>query len=143
VCGGWQGLKNGVASGLAAGCAKLLLQPFDTVKTIQQVTPTFMGAHTYRSFRIGGRVLAVPRSLDLVLHASLRVSVCISLSCPDPCTCPQASQGSLSMVEAGRALVRAKGVGALYSGLGVTLVGSIPAVSVYFGVYQASKKALL
>lgn len=31
------GIRNGCASGLAAACAKLLLQPFDTVKTVQQV----------------------------------------------------------------------------------------------------------
>jgi hypothetical protein len=30
------GFKNGLASGLAAGCSKLLLAPFDTIKTIQQ-----------------------------------------------------------------------------------------------------------
>jgi hypothetical protein len=47
------------------------------------------------------------------------------------------------MVEAGRQLVARKGVGALYSGLGITLVGSIPAVSVYFGVYQYTKTTLL
>ncbi len=92
--GGWdtlvEGLKNGCASGLAAACAKILLQPFDTLKTLQQ-----------------------------------------------------ASKGSLGMVEAASDLVRRKGPGALYTGLGVTLVGSIPAVSVYFGVYQATKKAML
>lgn len=91
---GWatvvEGLKNGCASGMAAACAKLLLQPFDTVKTLQQ-----------------------------------------------------ANKGSLGMLEAAQDLVSRKGVSALYTGLGVTLVGSIPAVSVYFGVYQAVKKALL
>ena len=30
------GFKNSLASGLAAGCSKLLLAPFDTIKTIQQ-----------------------------------------------------------------------------------------------------------
>lgn len=92
--GGWDtvvaGLKNGCASGMAAACAKILLQPFDTLKTLQQ-----------------------------------------------------ASKGSLGMVEAAGDLVRRKGAGALYTGLGVTLVGSIPAVSIYFGVYQATKKAML
>ena len=92
--GGWEtvvaGLKNGCASGMAAACAKILLQPFDTLKTLQQ-----------------------------------------------------ASKGSLGMVEAAGDLVRRKGAGALYTGLGVTLVGSIPAVSIYFGVYQATKKAML
>ncbi len=30
------GFKNSLASGLAAGCSKLLLAPFDTIKTMQQ-----------------------------------------------------------------------------------------------------------
>ncbi len=30
------GLKNSIASGMAAACAKTLLAPFDTIKTIQQ-----------------------------------------------------------------------------------------------------------
>lgn len=94
VDAGWatiiEGLKNGCASGLAAACAKLLLQPFDTVKTLQQ-----------------------------------------------------ANKGSLGMFEAARDLAARRGVRSLYTGLGVTLVGSIPAVSIYFGVYQAVKKALL
>jgi len=54
----------------------------------------------------------------------------------------QATKGSLSMMECLNQLCGRKGVGALYSSLGVTLVGSIPAVSVYFGVYQYSKRTL-
>jgi hypothetical protein len=30
------GFKNSLASGLAAGCSKLILAPFDTIKTLQQ-----------------------------------------------------------------------------------------------------------
>ena len=30
------GLRNGCASGLATVCSKALLQPFDTIKTLQQ-----------------------------------------------------------------------------------------------------------
>jgi len=32
------GFKNSLASGLAAGCSKLLLAPFDTIKTMQQAS---------------------------------------------------------------------------------------------------------
>ena len=32
------GFKNSLASGLAAGCSKLLLAPFDTIKTLQQAS---------------------------------------------------------------------------------------------------------
>lgn len=31
-----EGVKNGLASGLAAACVKTVLQPFDTLKTVQQ-----------------------------------------------------------------------------------------------------------
>ena len=108
-----EGLKNGLASGLAAACAKVLLQPFDTVKTVQQV----------------GFIIYKP------IDKRVRW-----LKCYHPLL--QATKGSLGMIEAGQQLVARKGAGALYSGLGVTLVGSIPAVSVYFGVYQFSKKSL-
>lgn len=35
-----EGLKNGLASGLAAACVKTVLQPFDTMKTMQQFSTT-------------------------------------------------------------------------------------------------------
>jgi len=42
------GLKNGIASGLATACSKLLLQPFDTLKTVQQVKQVSMkGSHAF------------------------------------------------------------------------------------------------
>ncbi|CAN0539238.1 unnamed protein product, partial [Scytosiphon promiscuus] len=34
------GVKNGLASGLAAACVKTVLQPFDTLKTVQQFSTT-------------------------------------------------------------------------------------------------------
>lgn len=35
-----EGVKNGLASGLAAACVKTVLQPFDTMKTVQQFSTT-------------------------------------------------------------------------------------------------------
>ena len=37
------GLKNGIASGLAAAVVKGILQPFDTIKTVQQTEKMFYG----------------------------------------------------------------------------------------------------
>jgi solute carrier family 25 S-adenosylmethionine transporter 26 len=37
------GVKNGIASGLAAAVVKAILQPFDTIKTVQQTQKVFMG----------------------------------------------------------------------------------------------------
>eukprot|EP00566_Odontella_aurita_P010789 CAMPEP_0113528006 /NCGR_PEP_ID=MMETSP0015_2-20120614/1602_1 /TAXON_ID=2838 /ORGANISM="Odontella" /LENGTH=396 /DNA_ID=CAMNT_0000426485 /DNA_START=174 /DNA_END=1364 /DNA_ORIENTATION=+ /assembly_acc=CAM_ASM_000160 len=37
------GLKNALASGLAAACSKAILQPFDTLKTVQQQTRSVGG----------------------------------------------------------------------------------------------------
>lgn len=47
------GLRNGCASGLAAACAKLLLQPFDTVKTVQQVGPLWSATIVRRAWAYG------------------------------------------------------------------------------------------
>ncbi|CAM9371335.1 unnamed protein product [Hapterophycus canaliculatus] len=84
-----EGLKNGLASGLAAACVKTALQPFDTMKTVQQYSTTRM-----------------------------------------------------TLLQAGRNLLARGGVPELYQGLGVTLIGSMPAVGVYFGLYQFVKKQL-
>ncbi|CAM9813464.1 unnamed protein product [Ectocarpus fasciculatus] len=84
-----EGLKNGLASGLAAACVKTVLQPFDTMKTVQQFSTTRM-----------------------------------------------------TLLQAGRDLLARGGVPELYQGLGVTLVGSMPAVGVYFGLYQFVKNQL-
>ncbi|CAM9141643.1 unnamed protein product [Phaeothamnion confervicola] len=84
-----EGLKNGVASGLAAACVKALLQPFDAIKTVQQYSRTPM-----------------------------------------------------TLAQAARVLLARGGPRALYTGLGVSLVGSMPAVGVYFGIYQFCKRQL-
>ncbi|CAB1119979.1 unnamed protein product [Ectocarpus sp. CCAP 1310/34] len=84
-----EGLKNGLASGLAAACVKTVLQPFDTMKTVQQFSTTRM-----------------------------------------------------TLLQAGRDLLARGGVPELYQGLGVTLVGSMPAVGVYFGLYQFVKNQM-
>jgi Mitochondrial carrier protein len=77
-----EGIKQGLASGLASCCVKTLLQPLDTIKTVQQF-----------------------------------------------------STQSLSFFEAGRLLLARSGVPALYSGLGVTLLGAAPSMAIYFGIY--------
>jgi Mitochondrial carrier protein len=76
------GIKQGIASGLASCCVKTLLQPLDTIKTVQQF-----------------------------------------------------STHSMNFFEAGRLLLARSGVTALYSGLGVTLLGAAPSMAIYFGIY--------
>lgn len=83
------GLKNGLASGLAAAVVKTALQPFDTMKTVQQ-------------------------------YSKIR----------------------MTLIQAGRELLARGGIAELYQGLGVTLVGSMPSVGVYFGLYQFVKKQI-
>lgn len=82
-----EGLKNGCASGLAAGCVKAVMQPFDSMKTLQQF-----------------------------------------------------SANKMNLLQAGDILLKRGGIPALYSGLGVTLVGSMPSVGIYFGIYQYCKR---
>jgi hypothetical protein len=87
-----EGLLNSLASGLAAGCAKKLLAPFDTIKTVQQ-------QHT--------------------------------------------GQNSLGLWEAATQICARKGgASQLYAGLGVSVVGSMPSVGLYFGVYSYCKRTL-
>lgn len=81
------GLKNGLASAGAAACVKILLQPIDAIKTVQQ----------YESQNVS--VLAAFRQLYQR--------------------------------------------GQLYAGLGVTVIGSMPSVALYFGVYSYCKQRLL
>ena len=86
------GLKNTLASGLAAACSKTLLAPFDTIKTVQQ--------HTQ-------------------------------------------STSSISLLQASKIVTsRPGGVLNLYAGLGVSALGSMPSVGLYFGVYSYCKRMI-
>lgn len=86
----WEGLKNGLASALAAATSKTLLAPFDTIKTMQQQS-----------------------------KEPLRVFEAARMICSRP-------QGFLE----------------LYAGLGVAVIGAMPSVALYFGVYSYSKRVL-
>lgn len=89
----WQsGVKNSLASALAAASSKLLLAPLDTIKTLQQ--------HQ----RLSG-------------HASLTL-----------------------LGAARQILSRPGGFSELYAGIGVAMVGSMPSVGLYFGIYSFCKK---
>lgn len=83
------GIKDGLASGLAAAVVKIILQPLDTIKTVQQA-----------------------QKLGL-----------------DPFT-------------AIRKVVERGGLGGLWAGVTVTVLGSSPSVAVYFGAYSSCKKYL-
>lgn len=87
------GVKNSIASGMAAACSKALLAPFDTIKTVQQ-----QGIN-------GGKALGVVEAAGVVMS-------------------------------------RPKGFIELYAGLGVSAVGAMPSVGLYFGVYSYSKEKL-
>jgi solute carrier family 25 (mitochondrial S-adenosylmethionine transporter), member 26 len=81
------GLKNGLASAGAAACVKILLQPIDAIKTVQQY-----------------------------------------------------ERHSVSILNAFRQLYARR---QLYAGLGVTVIGSMPSVALYFGVYSYCKQRFL
>lgn len=91
------GIKNFVASGLAAACSKTLLQPLDTIKTMQQ--------HARTSIIDGNKALSLGEAAKLVMK-------------------------------------RPNGFLELYAGLGVSALGSMPSVGLYFGVYSYSKEKL-
>jgi len=48
----------------------------------------------------------------------------------------------MTLLQAGRDLLARGGVPELYQGLGGTLIGSMPAGGVYFGLYQFVKKQM-
>lgn len=83
------GVKDGLASGLAAAVVKVILQPLDTIKTVQQ-----------------------------------------------------AQKLGLDPITAIRKVVERSGVGGLWAGVTVTVLGSSPSVAVYFGAYSSCKKYL-
>lgn len=86
-----EGFKNAVASGLAAACCKIVLAPFDTLKTVQQQ-----------------------------------------------------SRESTTLVKAFQTVLqRQGGILNLYAGLDVAVIGSMPSVGLYFGVYSYCKRNLL
>jgi len=87
------GLKNSLASALAAGCSKTILAPFDTLKTVQQY------------HRSTGKSLSVIQAFHHIM-------------------------------------ARPRGFIEFYAGLGVTVVGSMPSVGLYFGVYSYCKRKL-
>ena len=80
------GVRTGIASGLAAAVCKCVLQPFDTIKTVQQTEKVF------------------------------RSPAITAMN-----------------------IINERGISKLWSGLGVTVLGSSPSVAVYFGCYSASK----
>ena len=84
-----EGVKNGAASGLAAAVVKIILQPIDTIKTVQQASKVGMGP-----------------------------------------------------IRAMSEVMRSRGVLGLWSGVGITVLGSSPSVAVYFGVYSSVKTRL-
>mmetsp|Transcript_38953 Transcript_38953/g.80892 ORF Transcript_38953/g.80892 Transcript_38953/m.80892 type:complete len:444 (-) Transcript_38953:171-1502(-) len=92
------GLRSGMASGMAAVCVKTLLQPLDAIKTLQQFQQAKAGA--------GERALSTLGAARVLLN-------------------------------------RPGGVANFYAGLGVTVVGAIPGVALYFGVYQFCKNKFL
>jgi solute carrier family 25 S-adenosylmethionine transporter 26 len=82
------GFKEGLASALATSVVKAVLQPLDTIKTVQQ-----------------GK--------------------------------------SLGPLRATASIIQTRGIGGLWSGLGVTVIGSAPSAAVYFGSYSSIKKRLV
>jgi solute carrier family 25 S-adenosylmethionine transporter 26 len=66
------GIKNSIASALAAGCAKTLLAPFDTIKTMQQQARN--GGKSLSLVEAARLVSSRPRGV-LELYAGLGVSV--------------------------------------------------------------------
>ena len=81
------GVKNSIASATATAVVKIILQPLDTIKTIQQARPNI----------------------------------------------------KLGPIKAAAEVIKNRGIGGLWSGIGISILGSSPSGAVYFGVYTSVK----
>lgn len=113
------GLKNSIASGLAAACAKTLLAPFDTIKTIQQQAGN--GGKALRMGEAARIIMARPKGF-LELYVSFYCIIFWHLN-------QSFSSNQLHFQQK--------------AGLGVAAIGAMPSVGLYFGVYSYSKEILL
>ena len=63
------GIKNSLASALAAGCSKLILAPFDTIKTLQQHSRSSASANPLTMIQAAQVILQRPKGF-LELYVS-------------------------------------------------------------------------
>ena len=110
-----EGLKNTLASGLAAACSKTILAPFDTIKTVQQDV-------------MGGTSLSFVQAVRKICGreggiGNLYVRLCIVAYEFYPCC-------------------NSKAFYSFQAGLGVSVLGSMPSVGLYFGVYSYCKRTI-
>jgi hypothetical protein len=57
------GMKNSLASALAAGCSKMLLAPFDTIKTLQQHSRSSVSANPLSIIEAAQAILSRPKGV--------------------------------------------------------------------------------
>jgi hypothetical protein len=82
-----ESVKSGIASALATAVVKFTLQPFDTIKTVQQMNDRkYMG-----------------------------------------------------VMSTAKLIVKERGLFGLWSGVDVTVLGSLPSIALYFGIYNSIK----
>ena len=81
------GVKNSIASATATAVVKIILQPLDTIKTIQQARPNI----------------------------------------------------KLGPIKAAAEVIKNRGIVGLWSGIGISILGSSPSGAIYFGVYSSVK----
>ena len=75
------GIKNSLASALAAGCSKLILAPFDTIKTLQQHSRTADAANPLSLVQAAQVILKRPKGfLELYVSLSLTTELWLHLS---------------------------------------------------------------
>jgi Mitochondrial carrier protein len=110
------GLKNGLCSAGASACSKTLLQPIDAIKTMQQY---------YQQQSTTATATAVVGSHS---HHTRTTALSLWGACKEIMNRPGSTKG---------------GFGNFYSGLSINVIGAIPSVALYFGVYSYCKQRLL
>ena len=100
---------------------------------------------SYEEYKLGLQRMGVSKTSSTLAGGSAAGVTAVCLTYPlDLVRATMATPGSshTSMVGAMRTIVEQRGVGALYNGIGATVVGVAPYAGLKFGVYEALKGAL-
>ena len=130
------GVKNSLASALAAGCSKLLLAPFDTIKVIQQHSQSYAAANPLTLVQAALAILQRPWGVLELYVSYINIWIHIIIM---PC---HARNKKLIKFIYFALLSFVFCVFLYQAGIDVAMVGSMPSVGLYFGIYSFCKKTL-
>ena len=123
-------------------CASLTRSLGKSLPVHRSITPLSLQCRTSEVKR---RLSFIPDGVKNAMASGLATAVVkIFLQPLDTIkTIQQAQKIKLGPIKAAIQIIEERGVRGLWSGIGITLVGSMPSVAVYFGVYSSVKSRLV